>query len=61
MPQIDLEPDAAVQAAAEWIANQRDHVGRAIVPEVKQRFGLATPEVIEAIRRAQNLRWARAT
>jgi hypothetical protein len=34
MPQIDLEPDAAVQA---------------------------TPEVIEAIRRAQNLRWARAT
>jgi hypothetical protein len=23
--QTDLEPDAAVQAAAEWIANQRDH------------------------------------
>jgi hypothetical protein len=45
MPQIDLEPDAAVQAAAEWLAGQNDHTGRAVVPETKQRFGITALQV----------------
>ncbi|TIN38828.1 MAG: hypothetical protein E5Y10_24925 [Mesorhizobium sp.] len=56
MPQTDLEPDVAVQAAAEWLAAGRGRTGRAIVPEMKIRFGITTPQACEAIRMAQQLR-----
>jgi hypothetical protein len=58
--QTDLEPDAAVQAAAEWLAAHDDHSGRAIVPETKQRFGITALQVIEAIRLANIIRNGRA-
>ena len=56
MMQADLEPDAAVCQAALWLAADPDPAGRAIVPEVRQRFGLTTVQAIDAVRRAQQLR-----
>lgn len=62
LPQTDLNPDVAVQAAAEWLANTRDHAsGRPAVPELKTRFGITALEAVEAIRRAQAIRWGRAS
>lgn len=60
LPQTDLEPDFAVQAAAEWLANGRDQTGRAIVPEMKIRFGITALQACEAIRLANALRLARS-
>lgn len=54
--QTDLEPDVAVQAAAEWLVKGRDPTGMAIVPEMKVRFGLTALQACEAIRTAQQLR-----
>lgn len=56
LPQTDLQPDFAIQAAAEWLANGRDHPGRAIVPEMKSRFGITAHQACEAIRAAQRIR-----
>ncbi|MER8574562.1 hypothetical protein NKG99_24240 [Mesorhizobium sp. M1409] len=56
----DLNPDADVQTAAEWLANAKDHPSP-VVPEIRVRFGLNTLQAVEAIRRAQGIRWGRAT
>lgn len=56
MTQVDLNPDVSVQAAAEWLAAGREQTGRAIVPEMKIRFGITTPQACEAIQMAQQLR-----
>lgn len=49
---------AAIDAAARWYVEQGDMTGRAVVPELKQRFGLTAAEAIEAIRAANMLRRA---
>lgn len=56
MEQSDLEPDFAVEAAAKWLAAGRDQTGRAILPEMKIRFGITGLQACEAIRLAQRLR-----
>ena len=56
----DLQPDEAVRAAAEYLAWGRDRTGLPTIPELRTRFGLTTPEAIEAIRIANALRCARA-
>ncbi|MEI8715877.1 hypothetical protein [Mesorhizobium sp. ISC11] len=56
----DLNPDAEVQTAAEWLANAKDRPSP-IIPEIRSRFGLEPLQAVEAIRRAQALRWARAS
>lgn len=53
--QSDFQPDAAVEAAARWIAS-RDQTGRAVIPETKTRFGISTAAAIEACRLATKLR-----
>ncbi|XIK05770.1 hypothetical protein ACG873_30230 [Mesorhizobium sp. AaZ16] len=58
--QTDLQPDEAVRMAGEWLANEPSHEGRAIVPELKTRFGITSLQAIDAIRAAQALRRARA-
>ncbi|MER8844038.1 MULTISPECIES: hypothetical protein [Mesorhizobium] len=60
MEQSDLQPDEAVRAAAEFLASPRERSGQACVPELRTRYGLTTPEAIEAIRLANALRLARA-
>jgi hypothetical protein len=58
---IDLDPDMKIQTAAEFLAGPNDRdAGRAIVPELQQRFGLSAAEAVEAIRLAQSIRLARA-
>jgi hypothetical protein len=59
--QTDLQPDEAVRAAAEYLAGPRNRTGQATVPDIKCRFGLTTPEAIEAIRLANRIRLARAS
>jgi hypothetical protein len=52
-------PDAldneTIRAAGRWLADQSEHIAP-IVPELRTRFGLTTPEAIEAIRVAQKMR-----
>lgn len=60
MTQTDLEPDEAVRMAAEWLASDRAAGGGAVVPELKNRFGISALQSCEAIRQAQALRRARA-
>jgi hypothetical protein len=52
----DLQPDEAVTAAGRWLAGDPERHGGAILPEVKTRFGLTTPEAIDAIRLANAIR-----
>ncbi|MBB6407644.1 hypothetical protein [Mesorhizobium sangaii] len=54
----DLNPDAAVQAAAEFIIKPRPPTGQSTIADIKCRFGLTTAESIEAIRLANKLREA---
>lgn len=58
MMQIDMQPDASVEAAARWLAGDRDPTGKAILPEIKTRFGLSTAAAIESIRLAAKIRRA---
>lgn len=58
--QRDLQPDEAIGLAAEWLARDPDHERAGIVPTLRTRFGITTLEAIEAIRKAQHLRRARA-
>lgn len=58
MVQIDMQPDASVEAAARWLAGDRDPTGKAIVPTIKTMFGLTTVAAIEACRLAAKLRRA---
>lgn len=58
MVQTDMMPDASVEAAARWLAGDRDTTGKAILPEIKTRFGLSTAAAIEACRLATKLRGA---
>lgn len=58
--QTDLEPDEMIRHAAEFIAGPRERTGRATIPEVRERYGLTTPQAIEALRLANALRLARA-
>lgn len=50
------EASAAVDEAGQWLARQGDMTGRAIVPELKTRFGLTALEAIEAIRASHEIR-----
>lgn len=52
------ESTAAIEAAAGWLIFEPDTRGRAIVPELKCRFGLTTAEACEAIGQAA---WYRRT
>lgn len=56
---IDADPQEAVELAARWLADHPDHRGRALVPELRERFGITTSEAIEALRRAHVLRFGR--
>ncbi len=59
---VDIDPDAAVHLAAEWLAKQdRDAMERAAVPELRTRFGLTTPQTVDAIRQAWELKYGRAS
>lgn len=51
------ESSASIDAGADWLLSE-DRTGQAIVPELRQRFGLTTPEAIEAIREANKRRRA---
>ncbi|MHA6644577.1 hypothetical protein [Mesorhizobium sp. A623] len=51
------ETSATIDAAAVWLV-AADRTGQAIVPELRQRFGLTTMEAIEAIREANRQRAA---
>ncbi|ESX95873.1 hypothetical protein [Mesorhizobium sp. LNJC405B00] len=56
----DHEHSAAIEEAAAWLrSDNRDRIGRPIIPHLKQTFGLTAAEAIEAIREA-NLRHQRA-
>ena len=58
----DRDPDAAVAAAAEWLANEPTaRVSKPVVPYLQQTFGLCVAEAVEACRRAHALRMGRAT
>ena len=60
--QEDREPDARIDEAATWLAaKSREEIGGAAVPALRQQFGLTPVEACEAIRRANALRFARAT
>ena len=50
--QINADPQEAIELAARWLPDQPDHRGRALVPELRERFGITTAEAIEALRRA---------
>jgi hypothetical protein len=59
----DRDPDLAVQAAAEWLATtdpSATGIHRPVVPCLRERFGLNASDAIEAVRRANVLRNARA-
>ncbi|MER9171243.1 hypothetical protein NKI12_28735 [Mesorhizobium australicum] len=59
--QSDLNPDMTIQQAAEFLAGPYQRQGgRAAVPELRSRFGLSAGDAVEAIRRAQAIRMARA-
>lgn len=49
------ESSASIDAGADWLLSE-DRTGQAIVPELRQRFGLTTLEAIEAIREANKRR-----
>ena len=49
---------AAIDDAARWIIAQGDTRGRALVPELKCRFGLTAVEACQAIREANLIRRA---
>lgn len=44
-----------IHAAGRWLADQSEHI-TTVIPEIRTRFGLTTPEAIEAIRVAQKMR-----
>lgn len=50
------ESTATIDAAARWLAAQGDMRGRAIVPELKTRFGLTNLEAVEVIRETAIIR-----
>jgi hypothetical protein len=52
----DRDPDAATEAAAKYIMDDSDRDGRALIPDIRCRFGLTTLQAIEACRIAQKLR-----
>lgn len=57
----DLSPpehqhSPVVDDAGRWLAEQGDMTGRAVVPELRQRFGLTSLESVEAIRAANAVR-----
>lgn len=51
------ESTVAIEAATAWLLAEPDVRGRAIVPELKCRFGLTTLEACEAIGQAA---WSRS-
>lgn len=50
------ESTASIDAAADWLLSESDRTGQAILPEIKQRFGLTNLEAVEAIREANRRR-----
>ena len=59
MQTTDHQNDEAVKHAALWLASERDHTGRAVIPELKTRFGITAMQAIEAIRFARRMREGR--
>lgn len=50
------ESRATIDDAALWLIMQGDMTGRAVVPEIRQRFGLSALEACEVIRTAGQYR-----
>ena len=50
---IDHETTAAVDQAAEWFAQNREHCPRPIVPFLRERFGLSASEACLALTEAR--------
>jgi hypothetical protein len=60
MTGCDHETSSAIDVAAEWLSqNPRDRIGRPIIPELRERFGLSVADACEVCREA-NLRRQRA-
>jgi len=57
----DHANDERVAVAAEWLSATEAGAHCPTVPTVRERFGLSATDAVEAIRRAQSLRWGRAT
>lgn len=55
---LSHEHSASIDAAADWLLSESDRTGQAILPEIKQRFGLTSLEAVEAIREANKRRAA---
>lgn len=54
------ESTVAIEAAAAWLLAEPDIRGRAIVPEMRCRFGLTTAEACQALGEASRIRRAAA-
>jgi len=52
-------PDDGVIAAADYLLQQHERTGKAIVPTYKDLFDLTTPQAIAAIQLAEKMREAR--
>ena len=52
------EHSAAVDLAAQWLVSQGDLTGRAVIPELRQRFGITAAEACAACRQAGLIRRA---
>ena len=56
--QTDLEPNARIDAAVDWIlVNPVEGRPRATTPVLKELFGLTTVEAVTAIREANRIRY----
>ena len=55
MTGLDHEHSAAVETAAQWLAEQREPP-HPVVPALRQRFNLTVPEACEACALAQTYR-----
>lgn len=53
------ESSIAIEAAAAWLLAEPDIRGRAVVPELKCRFGLTTAEACQALGEASGI-WRNA-
>lgn len=52
------EHSAAVDLAAQWLVAQGDTTGMAVIPELRQRFGITAAEACAACRQAGLIRRA---
>lgn len=56
--QADLQPNARIENAVDWIITHPvEGRPRATTATLKELFGLSATEAVEAIRRANEIRW----